>query len=277
MTLFFHQIAMLIYSVKLIEFKYKFNRMDQFTKEELLSVIDSIAKQYQIGECELDKYVAEIKLKKFKQSEYYQPSIELTDKINNSIVPDLDINLLYLDDGIDLSSFITSPKFIELLKFVETNSLYKNYLNYYEYFELAVIKKECDLFKFIYRNYDIKEEVIENFNSWADETLLIIEHLEELKFDLIQTYKRDECNKFMCNYYLLRPEEFTNEIMHTILQIEYKYHRRIIKSEMRDLFAKLINPDEYSCIVCYSNECDCKSIIPIKYNPFHGVKIKSRN
>jgi len=251
--------------------------MDQFTKEELLSVIDSIAKHYQIGECELDCHVAEIKLKKFKQSEYYQPSIELTNKINNNIVPDLDANLLYLDDGIDLSSFITSPKFIELLKFVETNSLYKNYLDYFEYFDLAVVKKEYNVFKFIYQNYDIKKDVIENFSSWSDKTLLIIEHIKELKFDLIQTYKRDDCNKFMCNYYLLRPGEFTNEIMHTILQMQYKYHRRIIKSEMQDLFAKLINPGEYSCNVCYANKCDCKSIIPIKDNPFCGLKIKSRN
>ena len=123
--------------------------MDQLTKEELLSVINSIAKQYQIDDCVLDCFVAEIKLEKFKQSEYYQPSVELTNKINYGVEPDLDINLLYLDDGVDLSRFIKSPNFIKLLKFIETNSLYKNLLNYFSYFELAVLEKEYDLFKFI--------------------------------------------------------------------------------------------------------------------------------
>lgn len=246
--------------------------MDQLTKEELLSVINSIAKQYQIDECVLDHFIAEIKLEKFKQSEYYQPSVELTNKINYGVEPDLDINLLYLDDGVDLSRFIKSPNFIKLLKFIETNSLYKNLLNYFEYFELAVLEKEYDLFKFIYRNYDIKKEVID---SCTDGTLLIIEHIEEIKFDLIETYKRDAYDKFMCSYYLLRPKEFTDEIMHTILQIQYKNYKHIIKCEMRELFTKLINPKEGCCSICYADKCDCKSVIPV--NPFYGVKVKSRN
>ena len=248
--------------------------MDQLTKEELLSVINSIAKQYQIDDCMLDHFVAEIKLEKFKQSEYYQPSVELTNKINYGVEPDLDINLLYLDDIIDLRRFIKSPNFIRLLKFIETNSLYKNLLDYFSYFELAVLEKEYDLFKFIYRNYDIKKEVIENFDSWTDGTLLIIEHIEEIKFDLIETYKRDAYDNFMCSYYLLRPKEFTKEIMHTILQIQYKYYKQIIKCEMRELFTKLINPKEGCCNVCYADKCDCKSVIPFKANPFYGVKVK---
>ena len=38
--------------------------MDQLTKEELLSVINNIAKRYQIDDCVLDQFVAEIKLEK---------------------------------------------------------------------------------------------------------------------------------------------------------------------------------------------------------------------
>lgn len=83
-----------------------------FTKEELIIIVDAIISEARINSSILDDIYAKIKLERFK----------LTSKLSNGIEVELDNNLLYLDPEIDLDQFAASDNFGQIVKFISTNS-----------------------------------------------------------------------------------------------------------------------------------------------------------
>jgi hypothetical protein len=234
--------------------------MEDYTRDELLGLIKYMA----IGDDILSEYDNQLRLDKLKLTKYYIPSLVLTEKLNKGIEIELDENLLYLDgDNYYLTSFINNPNFGKILKFISTNSLPKLSIDYFDYFESALESKNYETMVDIYNNFDIKEQVLEVYGS----DIRVLKYISSIKIDW--AYLNVLSDNFIYAYYKIRPEEFSIDIMHKILQVNYSLQRNVRVNKLRKLFLKLINPKDNYCDVCYI-KCDnnlCKHCIKIKTIP----------
>ena len=239
-----------------------------YTKEDLLLVIETMCEKHRIDENDLVNVIFDVKLEKFQKTKYYKPSTLLTRKLENGDkieTAELNENLKYLEKEISIEYFYEMPNFGEIAEFVSNNSLYNIEIDYDDCVDWAIEYKNYEAVKYFYYNLgvDFSKTLI-----WNKERIVLFNMFPELKPDLINYVKSRpwSSSNFIFAYYKIRPAEFTNELMQTILQNEYEKYRCIKKCKMRDLFIKLINP-KGDCKICFANHCNCINVIPYEVEP----------
>jgi len=238
------------------------SELNDYSKEDLIFIIKQLSRRIN-----LSAYQEELKLDRFKRTEFYRPSVKLTRMIDKGIEPVLDDKLFYMGEYVDLTPFVNSQKFFDILEFVLNRGWSKSKLDYIGCIYEALRHKNYKVVEKLYLDYVSKKDFIDIFilNHIDTDNIEIIKNIPSIKVDLLYIVSRDclSCD-FIFAYYKVRPEEFDVSLMHGILQKYYALYKVEIKQRLKTLFCKLINPTENYCQICYDKKCDCSKVSPVR-------------